>query len=55
VIPLAIHSSDFVESLDLQRLSVVNLKPGRYILAIDGSTTVVFGQNELAAGINLGQ
>jgi lysophospholipase L1-like esterase len=53
VVPLAIHSSDFVESLDLQRLSVVNLKPGRYVLAIDGSTTGVFGENELAAGINL--
>jgi lysophospholipase L1-like esterase len=53
VIPLAIHSSDFVECLDLQRLSVINLKPGRYVLAIDGSTTGVFGQNELAAGINL--
>jgi lysophospholipase L1-like esterase len=53
VIPLAIHSSDFVESLDLQRLSVVSLKPGRYVLAIDGSKTGVFGQDELAAGVNL--
>jgi hypothetical protein len=53
VIPLAIHSSDFVESLDVERLSVVNLKPGRYVLAIDGSRTGVFGPTELATGINL--
>jgi lysophospholipase L1-like esterase len=53
VIPLAIRSSDFLESLDLQRLSVINLKPARYVLAIDGSTAGIFAQNELALGLNL--
>jgi lysophospholipase L1-like esterase len=53
VVPLVIHSSDFLESMDLERLSVVNLKPARYALAIDGSAVGVFAQNELASGINL--
>jgi lysophospholipase L1-like esterase len=53
VVPLAIHSSDFLETLDMQRLSIVNLKPGRYVLAIDGSKVGTFASNELAMGINL--
>ncbi len=53
VVSLAIHSSDFLETLDMQRLSVVNLKPARYVLAIDGSKVGTFASNELAMGINL--
>jgi lysophospholipase L1-like esterase len=53
VVPLAIHSSDFLEALDMQRLSVVNLKPARYVLAIDGSKVGTFGSDELGSGINL--
>ena len=53
VVPLAIRSSDFLESLDMQRLRIVNLKPARYVLAIDGSTVGSFTPNELTLGINL--
>jgi lysophospholipase L1-like esterase len=53
VIPLAIRSSDFLETLNLERLSVINLKPSRYILAIDGAMTGIFTQTELAQGLNL--
>ena len=53
VVPLVIRSSDFLESMDLQRLSVVNLKSGHYVLTIDGSTAGIFSQSELASGINL--
>jgi lysophospholipase L1-like esterase len=53
VVPLAIHSSDFLETLDMERLSVVNLKSARYVLSIDGSKVGTFGSDELGAGINL--
>jgi hypothetical protein len=49
----AIRSSNVLESLDLERLSVVNLKPGRYLLAIDSAMAGIFTGQELAAGINL--
>jgi hypothetical protein len=48
VVPLAIHSSDFLETLDMQRLCIVNLKPARY----DGSRVGIFVSNELALGID---
>jgi hypothetical protein len=53
VIPLAIRSSDFLDTINRERLSVLNLKRGRYLLAIDGSTAGVFTQDELTAGVNL--
>jgi hypothetical protein len=53
VVPLAIRNSDFLKTLDFERLAVTNLKPGRYLLAIDGVLIGIFTTPELAEGLNL--
>jgi hypothetical protein len=50
---LAIRSSDFLKTLDFERLAVTNLKPRRYLLAIDGVVVGIFTGPELAEGLNL--
>jgi hypothetical protein len=53
VVPVAIRNSDFLQTLDLERLAVANLEPGRYLLAIDGLVVGIFTSPELAEGLNL--
>lgn len=52
---LALKSSNFVDALDREMLTVSGLAPGRYALNIDGDATPVgnFTHEELAAGVNL--
>jgi hypothetical protein len=53
VMRLAIHSSDFLETLDRQTLKVTGLKSSHYQLEIDGLDLGRFTKDQLAAGINL--
>ncbi|WP_309714702.1 SGNH/GDSL hydrolase family protein [Armatimonas sp.] len=50
---LAVASSDFVEALDKEMLTVTNLAAPRYTLKIDGKSTGEFTKEQLAAGVNL--
>ena len=52
---LALKSSDFVNRLDREMLTVTNLAPGTYALTIDGETLPVgnFTDEELKNGVNL--
>ncbi|HET6567022.1 MAG TPA: SGNH/GDSL hydrolase family protein [Rhodothermales bacterium] len=52
-VALALHSSDFVQTLDLQRLQAVGLSAGHYMLMIDDSRIGEFSADELANSINL--
>jgi hypothetical protein len=49
----AIHSSDFLETLDRQILKVTGLKASLYQLEIDGMNLGRFRKDWLAAGTNL--
>jgi lysophospholipase L1-like esterase len=53
LLPLAINSSDFLDALDREDLQISGLKPGRYILKIDGATTGAFDSEQLGKGVNL--
>jgi len=53
LVALAINSSDFLEKLDSEMLSVTGLTGARYALKIDGKTVGEFTPSELSAGINL--
>ena len=56
VYALALKSSNFVEALDQETLTVKGLAPGRYALNIDGGGATpagTFSSDELAAGVNL--
>ena len=50
---LAVHSSDFVEALDQERLKITSLPAGAYTLTIDGVAAGDFSADALAQGINL--
>ncbi len=50
---LAVRSSDVVESLNRQPLTVKGLTASRYTLRIDGEEAGAFTKEQLAAGINL--
>jgi hypothetical protein len=50
---LALRSSDFVETLDQQLLTVTGLKGAEYTLIIDGEEAGVVGADALARGVNL--
>ncbi len=50
---LALDSSDFVETLDREMLTVTNLMAANYVLTIDGEEIGTFTKEQLAAGINL--
>ncbi len=52
---LALHSSDFLETLDQQILKVTGLKGSQYHLKIDGMDLGVFTKDQLAAGISLAE
>lgn len=53
VMALAVHSSDFVSSLNQQPLRVTGLKDGSYSLRIDGTEVGKFANKELVEGVNL--
>jgi hypothetical protein len=53
LVALVMQSSDFLEKLDREMLSVTGLTGTRYALKIDGKTVGEFTPAELAAGINL--
>ena len=53
LIKLAAGSSDFVDALDREPLSVKGLAPGTYSLSIDSIAVGSFSAEQLAAGINL--
>ncbi|MFN0101497.1 MAG: family 16 glycoside hydrolase [Bryobacteraceae bacterium] len=53
VMALAVNSSDFVETLNRQMVSVAGLGAGMYTLRIDGSEVVTKSAAEWAAGVNL--
>jgi lysophospholipase L1-like esterase len=50
---LALKSSDFVDALDKETLTVTNLTAPSYTLKIDGQEVGTFTKEELAAGVNL--
>jgi lysophospholipase L1-like esterase len=50
---LALKSSDFIEALDREILTVSNLTAANYNLKIDGEDIGTFTKEQLAAGINL--
>jgi lysophospholipase L1-like esterase len=50
---LVLKCSDFVESLDRQKLQIVGLSESNYRLEIDGGTIDTFTRAQLAEGINL--
>jgi lysophospholipase L1-like esterase len=50
---LALKSSDFVDTLDRETLTVTNLTASSYTLKIDGQEVGTFTKEELAAGVNL--
>jgi lysophospholipase L1-like esterase len=50
---LAVRSSDFVASFNMQLLRVMGLAPGRYALSVDGEPVGSFSAAELANSINL--
>ena len=50
---LAVASSDFVEALDKELLTVTNLSAPRYTLKIDGRSVGEFTKEQLAGGVNL--
>jgi lysophospholipase L1-like esterase len=50
---VAAYASDFIPAIDDQPLRVTNLKPGDYILKIDGQEIVTYPADQFARGINL--
>jgi lysophospholipase L1-like esterase len=50
---LALKSSDFVDALDKETLTVTNLAAPSYTLKIDGQEVGTFTKEDLAAGVNL--
>jgi hypothetical protein len=50
---LALRSSDFVEALNREMLTVTGLKEAKYALLVDGEETGIFSRDALAQGVNL--
>lgn len=55
VVKLAVRSSDVLESLDRESLTVKGLKPGSYELKVDGKLVETFSADDLAKGVNLAE
>ena len=53
VMALAVNSSDFIDSLNREMLTVRGLAAGEHTLFIDGSEVATFTADQLAAGVNL--
>ncbi len=50
---LVLASSNFVQKIDEEPLTVTGLTAAHYVLAIDGTTVGTFTPDELSAGVNL--
>jgi lysophospholipase L1-like esterase len=50
---LALSSSDFIDALDREMLTVAGLPPGQYVLKIDGQTVATHSADQWGAGVNL--
>jgi lysophospholipase L1-like esterase len=55
LVQLAFSSSDFVDSLDREMLTVTGLAPGRYALRIDEQTIATYSSDQWGAGVNLAE
>jgi lysophospholipase L1-like esterase len=53
LVALAMQSSDFLDKLNREMLSVTGLTGAKYALKIDGKTVGEFSPSELEAGVNL--
>ncbi|MDP8979621.1 MAG: SGNH/GDSL hydrolase family protein [Acidobacteriota bacterium] len=53
VTSLAVRSSDFVDALDQEPLTITGLPPGNYTLRIDGDPVGTFTADQLSASVNL--
>jgi len=52
---LVVRLSGFYAALDQEPLKVTGLKPGRYVLKINGTDVAEFSADQLAAGVNLAE
>jgi hypothetical protein len=55
LVALVLRSSDFMESLNQEPLTVRGLSAGRYTLKIDGEPAGAFTAEQLGQGINLAE
>ena len=55
LVQLAFSSSDFIDALDREVLTVTGLGPGRYTLKIDGQTVATYSADQWRAGVNLAE
>jgi lysophospholipase L1-like esterase len=55
LVQLAYSSSDFVDSLDREMLTVTGLAAGRYALRIDEQTIATYSSDQWAAGVNIAE
>ena len=55
LLELAFSSSDFIDALDREMVTVTGLAPGRYALKIDGQTVVTHSADQWRAGVNLAE
>jgi lysophospholipase L1-like esterase len=53
VVALVLRCSDFVKTLDQERLRVTGLAAAKYALKIDGEAVGMFSSDELSSGVNL--
>jgi lysophospholipase L1-like esterase len=55
LVQLAFRSSDFIDSLDREMLTVPGLADGRYALRIDEQTIATYSSDQWGAGVNLAE
>jgi lysophospholipase L1-like esterase len=55
LVQLAFASSDLIDSLDREMLTVTGLAAGRYELRIDGQTIATYSSDQWEAGVNLAE
>jgi hypothetical protein len=55
LVRLAFSSSDFIDALDREMLTVTGLPPGRHALTIDGQTVATHSADEWRNGVNLAE
>jgi lysophospholipase L1-like esterase len=55
LVHLVFSSSDFIDVLDREMLTVTGLARGQYALRIDGQTVATYSADQLGAGVNLAE
>lgn len=53
LVRLAFSSSDFIDALDREMVTVTGLPPGSYLLKIDGQAVATYSADQWSAGVNL--